>query len=121
MLVSAALPAACGRPPRLCSETGMPRPSAQRLPMYVSTRLRSAGVASRLLRRVVEQPAHLLGVKIRHAPAGSRGAKGPNHIMGVPQYGAAQYRFHGAHADIVPERHSAQEVRPVDAKCLREG
>ncbi len=75
----------------------------------------------RLLRRVVEQPAHLLGVQTSHAAAGSRGAEGPNHIVGVLEYGAAQHRFHRAHSDIVPKRHSAQEVRPVDAECLGEG
>jgi hypothetical protein len=79
---------------------------------------REAG--SGLLRRIVNEPA-LLGIEIRRASGGCRRAKGPNHIMGVRNNGSAQHRFHGAHAEIVTERHGAQEMRAVNAECLRDG
>ena len=76
--------------------------------------------AGRLLRRVIEQPAHLLRVQIRRAARRGRRAKYAGNgvralVAVVPEVDRAKTDGH-ARPDVVAERDGAQEAGSVDAK-----
>ena len=76
----------------------------------------------RLLRRVVEQPAHLLGAQTGRASRSRGRAEIPGECVRADV--CRRLKCSGAHghgdarADVVAERHGAQEVRAVDAELF---
>ena len=83
--------------------------------------LPGAEAGARLLRGIVEQPAHPLLVEAGDRARRRRGTEGADDIVGVAQHVVAVDGFHRPHADVVAERHRAHEMRPVDAEELAHG
>src|ERR1700731_2381873 len=80
------------------------------------------GEAGGLLGRIVEQPAHLLGVQTRPAASGGRGTERCGDTVGTPVarvlIGLGAQGHRNPRPDVVAQGHGAQEVRSVDAELL---
>src|SRR5260221_895575 len=70
---------------------------------------------SRLLRRVIEQPAHLLGIQTHGTAGGGCRAEGSHQNMRVFKDGPRANGLKGAHPNVVAERYGSREVLSADA------
>src|ERR1700694_3148094 len=81
----------------------------------------SSKARPRLLSRVIEEPAHLLGVQTQRAAGGCGCTESSHQNVSVFEDGPCANGLISAHPDVVAERHGSREVLPADADFFPDG